>query len=157
MGVAWLRFGIAGLDFAIPLGSVSEVTQAARPHLIPGTPLDVGGILNVRGEPLPVVDGGVLLIGRPAPPHQHILVLDDGRIRAGVLVGRVARIQAELPATRLEGPPGPDTEAPFVEWVESRGQRVGRVAPDAFLEQAAARLTAVAGLRRGGEACHTAF
>ena len=40
----WLRFEVSEQAYAIPLASVVEVTGAARPHLIPRIPLEIGGV-----------------------------------------------------------------------------------------------------------------
>jgi len=96
MDVPWLRFEVAEQGYAVPLGAVVEVMAAPSPHLIPRVALDVGGMVNVRGEPVPAVDGGALLTGRPARRHRHMLVLERGSLRLGVLVGGVHRIEGEL-------------------------------------------------------------
>ena len=73
---------------------------APRPHLIPRVALELGGVVNVRGEPLPAVDGGALLTGRSALRHRHMLVLERGSLRLGVLVGAVQRIESALALAR---------------------------------------------------------
>jgi chemotaxis signal transduction protein len=91
---AWLRFRTAGRSFGLPLDAVAEVTAGGVPRLIPFVPRASGGILNVRGEPLPVVDAGALLLGAPAGARGHVVALLRDGTRLGVLVDFAARIES---------------------------------------------------------------
>ncbi len=128
----WLRFRIAGRSFGLPLDSVAEVTAGGAPRLIPFVSRDAGGILNVRGEPMPVVDAGALLLGAPAGARGHVVALVRGGVRLGLLVDFVACIE----------PDSADAE---------------RVEPDALFERALQLLTPGGwpGLQ-GGNPCPTA-
>ncbi len=152
--VPWLCFEVSGQDYAVPLASVVEVTGAQRPHLIPRIPLEIGGVLNVRGVPLPAVDGGALLSGSKAQRHRHVLVLERGSLRLGVLVGQVRRIEREL-ATQ----PQERGEADFalVEWVNQDGSALGLVDPEGLIERATMLLTVERKQPGGQEAWHTGF
>ena len=58
----------AGADtYAVAAASVVEVVACAALKLVPGGPPAVAGILNYRGCPVPVIDCGILLVGRPCP------------------------------------------------------------------------------------------
>ena len=85
LAAPWLRFEVSDSQYAIPLDSVAEVAVTTSLRMIPLIQLDVGGILNVRGEPLPGVNGGLLLEGQPSNFHPHMLVLEQGRIRLGLV------------------------------------------------------------------------
>jgi chemotaxis signal transduction protein len=150
----WLRFEVSGQAYAIPLASVVEVTGAQRPHLIPRIPLEIAGVLNVRGEPLPAVDGGALLTGSPAARHRHVLVLERGELRIGVLVGQVRRIEREIPVSLAE--PG-ETENALVEWVNQDDSALGLVDPDGLIERATLLLTVERKQLGGQETWHTGF
>lgn len=150
----WLQFEVSGQAYAIPLASVVEVTGAARPHLIPRIPLEIGGVLNVRGEPLPAVDGGTLLTGSRAERHRHVLVLERGTMRIGMLVGRVRRIELESPVqpeSRHEG----DFE--LVQWVKRDDTALGLVDPEGLIERATMLLTDQRKQPGGQESWHTGF
>ncbi|MBW2280633.1 MAG: CheW domain-containing protein [Deltaproteobacteria bacterium] len=156
----WLRFRLQDTQYAIPLEAVAEVTAPKRPNLIPLVPLDVGGILNVRGEPLPAVDGCALVGassgGATAP--RPALILEDGKIRVGVLVDSVSRIERGLaesgPDEMFEDEPAP--KLAFVEWVRIGGERVGLVDAQGWLGLAIELLTKQGG-HRGEEACPSGF
>jgi chemotaxis signal transduction protein len=108
-----LLFGMASQRYLIDLEAVAEVAPATRPRLIPCVPLELAGVINVRGEPVPVVDGGAVLQGRRGESLRHALLLDAGGHRVGVLVAEVSRIERREP-TVPEGAPEEIPEAPFV-------------------------------------------
>ena len=150
----WLRFEVSGQPYAIPLGAVVEVTGAQRPHLIPRIPLEIGGVLNVRGEPLTVVDGGALLTGSKSDRHRHVLVLERGELRIGVLVGQIRRIEREPAA----GPEEPGARGNgLVEWVNQDDKALGLVDPDGLIERAMLLLTDQRKQPGGQESWHTGF
>ena len=135
----WLRFEVSEQAYAIPLASVVEVTGAARPHLIPRIPLEIGGVLNVRGEPLPAVDGGTLL---------------TGGLRIGVLVGQVRRIERELAA---EPPSADAADVELVRWVIQDDTALGLVDPEGLIERATMLLTDQRKQPGGQETWQTGF
>ncbi len=102
---AWLRFRTGGRSFGLPLDAVAEVTAGGVPRLIPFVPRAVGGILNVRGEPLPVVDAGALLLGQPSGARRHVVALVRQGVRVGLLVDSASRIE---PSSADAEPVDPD-------------------------------------------------
>ena len=150
----WLRFEVKGQAYAIPLASVVEVTGAQRLHLIPRIPLEIGGVLNVRGEPLPALDGGTLLTGSTAQSHRQVLVLERGALRLGVLVGQVRRIERELATTRPAEQAGADA---LVQWVKQDETALGLVDPEGLIERATMLLTDQRKQLGGQESWHTGF
>ncbi|MFI5317653.1 MAG: chemotaxis protein CheW [Myxococcota bacterium] len=154
MDESWLRFEVAEQGYALPLGAVVEVTAAPRPHLIPRVSLEVGGVVNVRGEPLPAVDGGALLTGRPAQGHRHMLVLERGSLRIGVLAGAVQRIErAPALLERSDAPRGGE----LVEWVTEGDTALGLVDPDGLIERGILLLTELRGRVGGQEPWQSGF
>ena len=141
----WLRFEVSEQAYAIPLASVVEVTGAARPHLIPRSPLEIGGVLNVRGE---------LLTGSKSKRHRHVLVLERGELRIGVLVGNVRRIERELAAE----PPSDDAaDVELVRWVIQDDTALGLVDPEGLIERATMLLTDQRKQPGGQETWQTGF
>ncbi len=132
----WILFRVDGYDYALPLDVVAEVTAARAPRLIPFVPRDHAGVIVAKGEPLPAVDGGTVLRQRPGMSHRRALLLERGKLRAGLLVEEVSRIERGL-ADRVQEPPGGDSDAPsgadFVRWCFLGGKRLGLVDPDALL------------------------
>ena len=108
-----LRFQVAERSYLVPLGAVAEVTPSAEHCLVPRIPLDLGGVVNVRGEPVPVLDGGTVLQGRPCPPYRYAILLNIDEHRLGVLVTGVSRIERRRPTSTEETAPASD-DPPFV-------------------------------------------
>src|SRR5262245_37506460 len=148
MGMPWLRFEVAEQGYALALGAVVEVMPAPRPHLIPRVSLELGGMVNVRGEPLPAVDAGSLLTGRPALRHKHMLVLERGSLRLGVLVGAVQRIAETLSIAETADLP---RTGELVEWVTEDGRQLGLVDPEGLIERGVLLLTEELRSRLGGQ------
>ncbi len=154
MDEPWLRFEVADQGYALPLGAVVEVMSAPRPHLIPRVPLELGGIVNMRGEPLPAVDGGALLTGRSALRHRHMLVLERGSLRLGVLAGGVQRIERAL---ALPEDTEPHRGGELVEWVNEGDTALGLVDPEGLIERGVLLLTELRGRVGGQEPWQSGF
>ena len=74
-----LTFEIGSSLFALPIEGVHEVAEIAELACIPTLPRDVAGVINYRGDALPVVRRERLLepgAGALAAP-QHVLVISD--------------------------------------------------------------------------------
>jgi hypothetical protein len=151
-----LVFRVAGRSFGVPVAAVSEVTLGGVPRLVPLVPLAVGGILNVRGEPLLAVDAGALLLDRPAGARRHAIVFGDDSIRVGMLVDLAARMEpAPGPAAPHES--SGETAVP-VRYCECAEGRVGLVLPEDLLLRARMLFArAPQGRGEGGESCPTPF
>jgi chemotaxis signal transduction protein len=153
MDAPWLRFEISEQGYALPLGAVVEVMAAPRPHLIPRVSLELAGVVNVRGEPLPAVDGGALLTGRSAEVYRHMLVLERGSLRLGVLVGGVQRIDRAL--LLAEGEVTHSGE--LVEWVTEGEKALGLVDPEGLIERGVLLLTELRSRAGGQEPWQSGF
>ncbi len=88
---------------AFALADVVEVLPAAEVTPLPGAPSVVRGLLNLRGEPLPVLDlrARVGLPERPADADDHVLVCLAAGRRLGVWVDRAEGVRA-LDTARLD-------------------------------------------------------
>ena len=154
MEVTWLRFEVADQGYALPLGAVVEVMAAPRLHLIPRVALELAGVVNVRGEPLPAVDGGALLTGRSALHHRHMLVLERGSLRMGVLVGGVQRIERALPLVEQDEV---THSGELVEWVTEGDKALGLVDPEGLIERGVLLLTELRSRAGGQEPWQSGF
>lgn len=104
-----VRFGVAGRDFALDVMAVQEVLQPRSCEPVPGQPAFIEGLIELRGEYLPLIDlrarfaqrGHVQAPG--AGPTKLLIVTSRGRALALAVdtVGEVERIDAE----RLRKPP----------------------------------------------------
>lgn len=80
-----LLFELDGHRCAIPAGDIHLVIGAVTIHPLPGAPECVAGVINVRGEIVPVVDvrQRLGLEPRPVRASDHfVLVRRDGRLLA---------------------------------------------------------------------------
>jgi purine-binding chemotaxis protein CheW len=107
-----LAVEVGGMRCGFVAEDVVGVHRAARPQPLPGAPLMVEGMLNVRGEIVPLLDLRRRL-GLPAGPlraSHHLVVLRSG----GLLAVRVDRAQAILamPADALREAPREGGDVP---------------------------------------------
>lgn len=59
-----------GVDrYAIDAGDVVEVLPLVRIKELPGAPPGCAGIMTYRGNPIPVIDLGLIALGTPTPPR----------------------------------------------------------------------------------------
>lgn len=74
-----LTFEIGQSLFAMPIEGVHEVAEMSELACIPMVPRDVGGVVNYRGDALPVVRRERLLaLGDDALPEpEHVLVISE--------------------------------------------------------------------------------
>ena len=84
--VPCLAFAAGGEWFALPLGSVHEVLRGLRVVPIPHTPAAVRGVVNRRGDIVPVVDLALLAGGQAASGGDAVVVVGHGTSIAGLLV-----------------------------------------------------------------------
>jgi len=95
-------FQIGDLTCAVPVEAVREIIPAQPATRIPGAPVAVDGLVNVRGALLTVVDAHALL-GRAIQPGTEgsILVIEVGGKAVGFEVGEVLDL-LELSPDALE-------------------------------------------------------
>jgi purine-binding chemotaxis protein CheW len=105
-----LTFDLAGEIFAVPVRQVREVLDLQRVARIANAPPLLLGMIDVRGQAIPVLD----LARRLAPPlierseHTRILVLEvarQGRQLVVATIGDAVHEVAELAMSSLEPPP----------------------------------------------------
>ena len=155
---AQLWFRVAEADYVLPLRDVTEVAAAGTLYMIPLVDRRVAGILNNRGEPLPVVDGGAVLHGEVSESTRHALVFERRDLRLGVLVDYAVRIEQGLDHFAFEEP-DPDLEPNdgcFEQRVTRDGKVIGIVDVDDFLSRAAHLLVGSSSMRRD-ELCPSEF
>jgi chemotaxis signal transduction protein len=87
-GLRLLVFRVADLVCAVEVRSAREVLPAQSATRIPGSPEAVVGLVNVRGNLVPLVDARRAL-GHPAGSGSAIVLVDVGHRIAGLLVDEV--------------------------------------------------------------------
>ncbi len=101
----YLLFWIAGSRYAVPVTSVREVHQAAAVTPAPATEAPVVGWLDLRGVPLPVLDGRAAVGIEPSvwDPAMHFIVFAEGDRLAGLMVDTVDDVVEAEPAEASGG------------------------------------------------------
>lgn len=87
-------FERGGHRFGIPISVIREIVAGSDITIVPGSPSFVAGVMNLRGQILPVVvvDRWLFMAERGYESGKPVLVLDDGRHVMGVQVDRVLRV-----------------------------------------------------------------
>jgi len=87
----YITFRLAARQLACRLDEVREVVRLAGLESLPGMTPPVSGVLELRGNPLPVID---LRLGSAAA-RGDVLVLADGADTVGVVVDQVTAVLDE--------------------------------------------------------------
>jgi purine-binding chemotaxis protein CheW len=98
--------------FALTIQAAREVLIEETPAPVPHAPQLLAGVINLRGEVLPLVyfDRLMGLESRPMLPEDQILVVQHGNVQMGLIVDRVREVrpippQDIRPATEAERRP----------------------------------------------------
>lgn len=116
----------AGL-YAVPVSRVQEILDLRPVAPLPNAPAHLLGIIDLRGDSIPVVDLRRLLGAAPGPDtaQSRILVvaltLGAGRVTIGIRTDRVIEVTA-----LDEGGMRPLTEAELLRWADSPVASIGR-------------------------------
>ncbi len=142
--VACVTFELGPACYALPVERVREVLRVPWISKLPRSPEALLGVVNVRGQVLPVLDLRALL-GHPSRPpdrHARLLVARSGEVEAGLVVERVRSI-AEIPRRDLREPPTLSGSLPrelIAGQASHEGSLVALLNLDAVLERCRATL-----------------
>jgi chemotaxis signal transduction protein len=93
-----LVFRVSGRAYACQVSAVREVVPLERITRLPGAPVTVLGLINVRGSIVTVVNAGAVLHpGDAGRPLRMVLIADVGERGVGLAVERVADVRALRP------------------------------------------------------------
>jgi purine-binding chemotaxis protein CheW len=91
----FITLEVKGRTYALPIESIMEFRTWIEPAPLPGTPAHVLGIVNIRGEIVPVFDVAARLgYGPTTPTLKHVIALASTRHEqvVGLLVDDVCDI-----------------------------------------------------------------
>ncbi|GMU61381.1 MAG: hypothetical protein AMXMBFR34_31440 [Myxococcaceae bacterium] len=138
----FLAFELAGETYAVPIAVVREIQKVGDVTEVPRAAPNVIGLINVRGEMLPLYDVKVRLELAEEPPlvrtkkdvgrGARVVLLRDPEGDAGILVDRVQGV-VKLALSRLESAPNLGLERDAVAGI---GRKDGRLFILLDLEQA---------------------
>jgi purine-binding chemotaxis protein CheW len=138
-GIRIVVFRLGGDEFGLPVEAVDEVARVPdRITRVPRTPAFLEGVVNLRGEVLPVIDGRRRFDMPPAEAaeRRRLLVVRSERHRAGLIVDAVLGITF---AARDAIEPAPDVTGEATRLVqgvvnlEAEGRIVLLLEPDDLL------------------------
>lgn len=111
----YLTFAISGQDYGIDILSVREIRGWTRETPLPNAPAAVRGVINLRGQVIPIFDLRVRLNAEASEPSAiHVVIVVEAQAGYyGLLVDSVSDIvtldDSELqpvPATAMDGGTG---------------------------------------------------
>ena len=118
-------FRVSSLGFLIRPGTGSEVVEARGIAAMPNSPRWLAGVMNLRGNPVPVFDlcAALELARNDESQKSMVLVLDKGERAAGLLIDGMPRVVPE--GTSIDLPTSlPARLAPFAPQALATGDAV---------------------------------
>jgi purine-binding chemotaxis protein CheW len=90
-----VRVRVAAEHYALPVEQVLEVADLGEIAPVPGSPPEILGVRNLRGQVIPVIALATLLgLGGDRP--SRVVVAESGELHAGLVVDEVVDV-GELP------------------------------------------------------------
>lgn len=98
-----LVFEVAGVHYALPVGSVEEILRAVAIVPLPQAPPVIEGLIDVRGSVVPVLDlrSRFRLPPRAVRPSDHLILAHAGPRRVAVRADRAVDL-VRLDPARVE-------------------------------------------------------
>lgn len=120
-------FQVGGTDYVVPAADVIQMESFAGATHVPGAPPHVAGLVQLRGQVLPVIDLRVRFGLAPVERtgDSRIVVVAEGERRVALLVDR-GREVVDLRPDEFHVPPELVSEqaAGYVRSIARRGERV---------------------------------
>jgi len=94
MSLQWVVFRVSDQEYALGVDQVVEVLRMASLTPVAESPASFAGILNLRGQAVPVLDLVQRLAGlrRPADPDQAIVIVSHQQRLVGLVVDAVDEV-----------------------------------------------------------------
>jgi purine-binding chemotaxis protein CheW len=102
----FLVFRLGEQDFGLPIAAVTEVTMLPETLTrLPKAPAFVEGVMNLRGQVIPVIDQRRRFLGDAASgKRRRVVVVSLGDVQAGFVVDRVSEV-LRVPVDALRAAP----------------------------------------------------
>lgn len=144
---SFVIFRVGPESYGLPIGAVQEVVNLPeRLSRIPRAPAFVAGVMNLRGEVVPLVEQRQRFgVEGASPARRRVVVTRVGELRAGFIVDEVSEI-LQVPVQRLQRTPQLAAEASRlfdrIADLEMDGRVILLVDPQQLLDRAEADLLA---------------
>lgn len=124
-GAVLLVFRIEGREYALPVGEVVEVLRMVAATPLPEAPPWVAGVINFRGQVLPLIDLRSRLgtLRREPELSDAIIVVRADKVVTGLVVDEVVEVLPVQPGA-VEPPSGVTSTALGVSGVAREGDRL---------------------------------
>lgn len=125
----FITFVLGGEEYGIDLLQVQEITGAPPITRVPGTPEYVLGLINLRGQVIPVIDPSAKLgLTARISERRCIVIVRASGLRVGLMVDEVNDVLTATPAEILPIPQlGADVESDLLSGVARQGSRLTRL------------------------------
>lgn len=102
----YLSFFIGTHACAIEIGQVREILGLQKSYALPESPAHIKGIINLRGQVLPLLEGRIRLGAqeKDCDEKTSIVVVEEGTVSYGMIVDEVSDV-LEIPPEALSSPP----------------------------------------------------
>jgi len=100
-----MRFSVGDLGFAIAITEIREIIPKTEIRSVPQAPGFVEGVLNLRGEIIPVVDLRKLFGVEPTTAEYKIILRQVKQVTVGYIVDQVSHVLLLSKAEILDRPP----------------------------------------------------
>lgn len=144
---SFVIFRVGPESYGLPIGAVQEVVNLPeRLNRIPRAPAFVAGVMNLRGEVVPLIEQRRRFgVEGASPARRRVVVTRVGELRAGFIVDEVSEI-LQVPVQRLQRTPELAAEASRlfdrIADLEMDGRVILLVDPQQLLDRAEADLLA---------------
>ncbi len=97
----YLTFAVAGEEYGIGIGYVTEIVGMQRVMEVPDLPAFIKGVINLRGKVIPVMDVRLRfsMDWKPYTERSVIIVLDVEGVPIGLAVDAVSDVREIPPPT----------------------------------------------------------
>lgn len=100
----FLGFYLEGELFGVPLREVVEISKLLPIVPVPFSPKFVLGVINVRGEIIPVIDLKTILKLNKGTEEERVVLVESNKGKVGILVDKVVGV-VRVEEERLEPNP----------------------------------------------------
>jgi purine-binding chemotaxis protein CheW len=147
----YLTFDVQGEEYAVNIGYVTEIVGLQRVSEVPDVPAFIKGVINLRGQVIPVMDMRLRfgLPWREYGDRTTVIVLEMDGVPTGLVVDQVTDVLSMLPES-IATPPrwhGGDEQEDTVIKGLGRRDNVGSDDPGVSIILDVPRLLSVQGVR----------